>query len=605
VIGEKINFLVSNCRELWLKDAKQHFAIDSFIVHVLEREGQLKKYHNIEVAPPRRTTREELQADHDYVDQKFQKYTEILVARLDKIHRVNYGSQFWKKALSMGFLRHVSMCYDFYQACEENLDVEQHDFQLLSESSFYVPNSFDEHRHFLQHTHFSQEQLFSIYCDLFLREQYTKVSIEYSESFRDSVGESSFVVRLLNKLKARGLLYKVLFKMAKRASSYRSPVIAVLESYFSAKNFTKIIIKSAGLIQAIKLPSVEFIDDKVDLDARLYLAKYNSGFDNFDRFVFATMQHLIPKSFVENFNSIYNIYLSHVSGYPQLKSIVCESWIGSEAESIALAVAKQNGINHIYNEHNYLSYPFLGNVLKYQIPLVDEFLTLGWSSSLYPNLIASGSLFEWQEEGYYAHKEHDIVFIIAISEARIPVICADYGENGAYGVQSTMKFDCDFLDALGDDILSQVYVRSYPNKKAKNWLTWDYRFLLSKYLSRVKHYDDYSLSGKLLMKKSRLVVVAYQSTSHLESLVANIPTIFFWNKEIMHFEKEHENIYDGLIKCGICQIDPIKAANFVNKIKDNPEQWWFSKETQEARDLFLKKNIGQPDQLLNYLLSKK
>ena len=162
MIGEKINFLVSNCRELWLKDAKQHFTIDSFIVHVLEREGQLKKYHNIEVAPPRRATREELQADHDYVDQKFQKYTEILVARLDKIHRVNYGSQFWKKALSMGFLRHVSMCYDFYQACEENLDVERHDFQLLSESSFYVPNSFDEHRHFLQHTNFSQEQLFSI-----------------------------------------------------------------------------------------------------------------------------------------------------------------------------------------------------------------------------------------------------------------------------------------------------------------------------------------------------------------------------------------------------------------------------------------------------------
>jgi putative 2OG-Fe(II) oxygenase len=36
----KTIFLVSNCQELWIKDAKTHFAIDPFIVHVLEREGR-------------------------------------------------------------------------------------------------------------------------------------------------------------------------------------------------------------------------------------------------------------------------------------------------------------------------------------------------------------------------------------------------------------------------------------------------------------------------------------------------------------------------------------------------------------------------------------
>ena len=71
----------------------------------------------------------------------------------------------------------------------------------------------------------------------------------------------------------------------------------------------------------------------------------------------------------------------------------------------------------------------------------------------------------------------------------------------------------------------------------------------------------------------------------------------------MHFEKKYENIYVELIKCGICQTDPVKAAIFVNKIKENPEKWWFRKETQNARALFLKKNIGQPDKLFNYLLS--
>jgi len=595
---KKINFLVSSLQKLWVADAKKHYAIDQFIVHILERDGKLEEYPNIKAASPRRITREILQKDHDYVDQKFRKYTDILVRRLDQIHNVNYGEQFWKKSLSMGFLRHVSMCYDLFQAVEENFNRQIHECNVLNIDSFHTPSSFDEHRHFLQHTNFGQEQLFAVYCNLFYKGQFSDISVVYDEFIKQQQ------VSLLAKLKSSGILRKIYRKILHKIASIRQPTMGVMESYFAPKYLTGLILKSRGKIQPICLPRLTMDECNFDWAKRGQLSSYEHDFDKFDKFVFSSIRSLMPKSFVENFDNIYNGYNQNFSKYNKLRWIVNESWIGSESASMALAIQKKRGVKHICNEHNYLSYPFVGNVLKYQIPLVDEFLTLGWNARSYPNLKQSASLFEWKDEDSGVDKEHDLLFIIGISEARYPVICADYGENGAYGAKSTIKVDRVLLDSLDDQILKSTYIRAYPKLATNNWLIWDYRYLLKDYINKVKCFDDFSLSGRLLMKKSRLVVVAYQSTSHLESIIADIPTIFIWNKEIMHFQKEHEHIYDELIECGICHTDPIKAAKFVNKIIDAPEKWWFTKKTQRGRKLFLENNIGNPRVLFEFLLSK-
>ena len=63
------------------------------------------------------------------------------------------------------------------------------------------------------------------------------------------------------------MLYNILFKITRRIFSYRSPVIAVLESYFSDKNFTRIIAQSLGLIQPINLPIAELNHTEVDFES--------------------------------------------------------------------------------------------------------------------------------------------------------------------------------------------------------------------------------------------------------------------------------------------------------------------------------------------------
>ena len=98
-------------------------------------------------------------------------------------------------------------------------------------------------------------------------------------------------------------------------------------------------------------------------------------------------------------------------------------------------------------------------------------------------------------------------------------------------------------------------------------------------------------------------IIDYLSTSYLESMFADIPTIFFWNKDAYPLEPEYHDFYAPLISVGICQTDPLQAATFVESIKSNPEEWWNKSIVQKARKEFLSRNFNNKNILKNYLLN--
>ena len=83
----------------------------------------------------------------------------------------------------------------------------------------------------------------------------------------------------------------------------------------------------------------------------------------------------------------------------------------------------------------------------------------------------------------------------------------------------------------------------------------------------------------------------------------DIPTIFFWDKDSYYLNKKFKDFFKPLIEVGICQVSPIKASSFVEKINDNPKDWWNSSEVQNAKQIFLNNNLGSPQLLLDYLIN--
>ncbi len=91
-----------------------------------------------------------------------------------------------------------------------------------------------------------------------------------------------------------------------------------------------------------------------------------------------------------------------------------------------------------------------------------------------------------------------------------------------------------------------------------------------------------------LISQSRLIVYSYDSTGMLETLSDNIPTIAFWGEEqpLLDSAKPY---YQLLADVGIIHFSAISAAEKINEIWDNVENWWDQGKLQKAREKFCKR----------------
>ncbi|MBI3633887.1 MAG: hypothetical protein HY226_06410 [Candidatus Vogelbacteria bacterium] len=606
----KSNFIVSVYRKNWINGAKRLFLAEPYVHHVLEKNGELQSYDEIQLAPYFRKNREELIRDHNFVDQKYQKYVPILASRLNKIHNTNYDDFFWKKCLALGLIRYITLFYQTYQVCESCFSIEMHDCRVLSERSYHISNDFDEHRDFFQCTAYGQEQIFSIYMSIFHPDRFESVDDKFSWPILpmpNSDKRISFLGRIVRKLSTTKPA-KIVARIASKIYRLRTPRVGIIESYFSIEHLNDLIMKSNGLIQPIALNRNFSFDSDVSWDNRELISQTSSDFDRFDRFFFASLKYCLPKVFIEEFTQVYTHYDKYFKRFRKLKFVVNESWIGFAYAAFAMAILQKQGTKHIYNEHNFLSHQFLCNNHKYIISLVDKFVTLGWHDQSIANLVRGGSLREWLADAEYP-KEYEILFVSGQPAVKAPEFNASYGDFGAFNAQRHLKFDLEFFSALKRSTIRTVVYRGYPVDDfvvahvQPPMYAYDQEYVLKEYVKEFKLIDNHHRSAKELMQQSRLIVIDYLSTSYIESMLADIPTIFFWNEEICPLGEDQMDFYKSLIEVGICQTNPVRGAQFIESIKNSPEKWWQLKPVQDAKNNFLDNNFGDPIKLKNQLLN--
>ena len=547
-------------------------------------------------------------SDNDFIDRKYHKYIPILAERLNKINDMNHDVFFWKKSLGLGLIRNITLFYDMFKMCEENFSEEKHDCCILSENSYYIPKDLNDQRDFFQCTAYGQEQMFSVYMHLFYPDRYELIEDEFFWPSLSNIETKSIFFRLVKKL-SRITVDKLIGKIINQVSKIRNPKVAIIESFFYASHLTNLIVKSKGLIRAIPIKSNFAYSSELQLNKRIDIAAIEDDFDRFDSFFFTSMRYCFPKIFIEDFEQVFSFYSKYFEKFNKLNYVVNESWIGNNHSSIAMAILQQKGIKHIYNEHNFLSHHFLGNNHKYIFPQVDEFISLGWYKNNVPKLIKGASLFEWVEEKKYK-KEHDILFVSGQPPIKTPEVSAAYGDFGAFNAKSHLDFNHTFFGELNEKTLQSIVYRGYPLESLivyhlkPHMFAYDQEYVLREYVKKFKLVDNVSPSAKVLMQKSKLIIIDYLSTSYVESMIADIPTIFFWNKDIYPLQEEESEFYNVLIEVGICQTDPSSAAEFIENIKQDPFKWWHQESVQNAKNKFLTKNFGHVNILKEYLLKK-
>ena len=92
---------------------------------------------------------------------------------------------------------------------------------------------------------------------------------------------------------------------------------------------------------------------------------------------------------------------------------------------------------------------------------------------------------------------------------------------------------------------------------------------------------------KNLIKKSRLLVITYDSASVLEFLTLNIPIVCFWRDPLSSLLKKSIPYYQSLMDVGILHSDYISATSHINNKWNDIESWWLSTKVQKVREKFV------------------
>lgn len=114
-------------------------------------------------------------------------------------------------------------------------------------------------------------------------------------------------------------------------------------------------------------------------------------------------------------------------------------------------------------------------------------------------------------------------------------------------------------------------------------------------IDKKKYFED-------SVNSSRLVVHSDNSTSLLETMAANFPSLIFWNPKFYELTEEAKPFFDKFYDLGIMHYDSKSVAKKINEIYSDINQWWQDEEIQNVRNSFSKKFCLSSS---NYLLEWK
>jgi putative transferase (TIGR04331 family) len=604
-----MNYIVSNLQEIWDENAEDVLIADPYILYNNKESGIFSKYNTAISTDHIIKTKLDLYAADKKTNSYRTKFIDLLAPVLNDIHGKNHDNKFWEIVLSVGMDRYITLCYDFFEKTKQGYDPSFHTSYILQLKDFTYPNNFDDQRDFLQHDDLGQEQLLSIYIRLFHPENILEKKLTLTVTSPKSINQSilSLILERIKNIYRYPLkFFKYLFLLHTLFQKKRVLLQRVL---FSDRNLIKLITKSFGKI-SVDLKPINFSAsrktesiDETKRERLSNIAKTIDSADQFELFFFETVSSLFPKLFLEDFQEIYKNTNEWALSYRNLKYVVSETWPSDSIDALKIAVLKNlYDTVFIYNEHNYIEHCYLGSLVHKSAEIADKFISLGWHDRGIKNLEIGGSLFDFKPSSYNfsTKKNHKICFVAGALLARAPQHSSSYSFCG-YGALQSIRFTEIFLSNLSQEIINNIYFRAYPLERLNGVAKYDYEDVLKDRFNFC-YFDTSNNDSKKIMLDSELVIINYLSTSHLETLSMNIPTIVIFDADSYHLNKSHLHFFDGLIEAGVIQNSPHEASQFLDSIYSSINDWWLGEGVQKARTAFINSNFGNPNVLESKML---
>ena len=282
----------------------------------------------------------------------------------------------------------------------------------------------------------------------------------------------------------------------------------------------------------------------------------------------------IPLSLFENFKSFYS-EIKNDKNLNDLKYIMTsQNYDENEYFKYIAAVNKENNNKLLYIQH--------GNV--------DG--TSNFDS--YDNTqLTSSNFFTW---GYRHRSKHVPLFNVRVSGKSKINKGSKIGDHLIfYSLNRPIKrFFWDTMNLYNQSFNDQFYFIKSLSKiiqdktlvKLHNTLDLRKKIIFENELKKIN--SSISLTQrKEILKKSKIAIFSYDSTGFYEHLSLNYPVVGLWKDCLENVNNDSREYYLALKNAGLISENYLELSKFLNKNWNTIEDWWFSKNVQDAVNFFI------------------
>lgn len=509
-------------------------------------------------------------AAHDvcnHVNKIYKQVLPIFANRLNLIHGTGYSSRYWELVIGPWLLSYLHVLFDRYEHVKKALErYPNFSTIVLSIKSFTVPQD-------------TRDFKTRISCDLFNLQIFSKIFLYFGKKFPERCGFSGRKEKKFHWLVRKSMKQKMfeIIELMHKALFQKNFQISMFfkNSYFPKWAEILILFNFRGLA----LSSVRARNDPGECSysnsMREKLHGIDFGSSDFLRCVSSLISSDVPLCFVEGFKSNCEkgrrLYPERVKVIFSANAWYCEEvfkcWAADRAEKGTLLAGVQHGGTYGARLHE-------GS--WHETSVLDRFYTWGW-----------------RREGCRAR----VLPMPAVKLVGIKKIGASNSKNGILWATTSgsryllnyshlpimnknyLAYCRRFAKALPQDLLPQIVLRAHREDE------WGLVAILKQHIADLK-LDTWANPFMKSLYKCRIYVCDHLSTTYLEALGSNKPTILFWASDAYSLNPEAIPFFDSLREVGILFDSPEAAASTVVAIYDDVETWWNAPERKRVVQLF-------------------
>jgi putative transferase (TIGR04331 family) len=518
--------------------------------------------------------RAQMLQDYHYLNEVCEKYLNSLTEQLNDLHDVKYSVRYWRITVGRWLRVFIQLFYGRYcsiLAAAKSGQVTN--TWIYKESEWdWLPQDYKEFEFFFNSEGYNHFLYGRIIKKL---EPFTYKLVEKpnGSKIKKSIKSNKFSLNLKNSLKE--LLNKISKLIPKRFVKCVFP-----QSGFS---LLQVVYLSLSLRQFPYMFSYKqtAVDDEANFKQRQGLS-FKLGSNDFEHLLDEILVTQIPRCFIEGYRGLSQ---QAVQSYPPkvkmiftanvVTNMVFNLWLADQVEKGAkLLVAQAGGLHGI---------SLWSTTDRYDTEICDNYYTWGWQEKNDKKLIAMPAIKLCRlPQRKKSVKSGDVLWLqFDIPRYSYYMFSVPIASQMLFYLQDQQSF----YKALSNEAKASLLIRFSPAMVDSKWqhsLRW--RSFAQELRQNEPCDKDYLQS----LIESRLVISTTNSTTYLETMSLDIPTIAFWDEKCWEVRDDAWPYLNRLKKVGILHSTPEAAAAKLNQVCADPAAWWRTDEVQEARQLFCK-----------------